>query len=66
MSLTRDREPVEVECVGCVPPRYWLVTRYIIHHDESLTWILPADVIANDPSPRKQWARRGHWRKVKP
>lgn len=59
MSVTRDREPVDVDhCEFKI-----VVTRYIVHDDRCLTWIHPQD--HRQDHPRKRLARPRDWRKVK-
>lgn len=66
MSLTRDREPVEVL-------RYWSgkrefvaarPTRYVIHKDGWLSWVHPS--CHGNPPLRPRVTALSNWRKVKP
>ena len=59
MSLSRDREPVEVYMWEGRGYKWIEVRRYIIHRDGWLTCIDPRDN-------RERWVDESHWRKAKP
>ena len=59
MSLTRDREPVEVWMWDRGGLRWVSVCRYIVHKDEWLTCVHPR-------YGRTRYVKPNDWRKVNP